>query len=304
MVALTLAAPLVETTHWTADLMARASGISASAVRRIWKAHGLQPHRYRQFKLSNDPNFVDKLRDVVGLYVDPPAHAIVLSLMAPRPCSLRSTSSTGPSKENHALRLRMLRRQKPLDDFAHACFYFCAQGTCLAPIHWTSGADRRRVARCGFMSSFGSLYCRSLTWCLALLISRQSLMCGGPRRSRVFSRNERGPQNQRGRCGYLMRPATQMPAIYPASTPDASSRREARGPSGHAADQVRVGDQPQHGKNARPRNSAHLARRPSGRSPGSSVGATTGVVPRMCFSPGARSIRSFQHLLAAGPHAV
>ena len=76
VVALTLADPPVETTHWTADLMARASGISASAVRRIWKAHGLQPHRYRQFKLSNDPNFVDKLRDVVGLYVDPPAHAI------------------------------------------------------------------------------------------------------------------------------------------------------------------------------------------------------------------------------------
>jgi hypothetical protein len=46
--------------------MARASGISASAVRRIWKAHGLQPHRYRQFKLSNDPNFVDKLRDVIN----------------------------------------------------------------------------------------------------------------------------------------------------------------------------------------------------------------------------------------------
>jgi transposase len=80
VVALTLADPPVETTHWTADLMARASGISASAVRRIWKAHGLQPHRCRQFKLSNDPKFVDKLRDVVGLYVDPPAHAIVLSV--------------------------------------------------------------------------------------------------------------------------------------------------------------------------------------------------------------------------------
>jgi transposase len=80
VVALTLADPPCETTHWTADLMARASGISASAVRRIWKAHGLQPHRYRQFKLSNDPKFVDKLRDVVGLYVDPPAHAVVLSL--------------------------------------------------------------------------------------------------------------------------------------------------------------------------------------------------------------------------------
>jgi hypothetical protein len=60
--------------------MARTSGISASAVRRICKAHGLQPHRYRQFKLSNDPKFVAKLRDVVGLYVDPPAHAIVLSV--------------------------------------------------------------------------------------------------------------------------------------------------------------------------------------------------------------------------------
>ncbi|MGB9173723.1 MAG: IS630 family transposase [Bradyrhizobium sp.] len=80
VVALTLADPPTETTHWTADLMARASGISASAVRRIWKAHGLQPHRCRQFKLSNDPNFVAKLRDVVGLYVDPPAHAIVLSV--------------------------------------------------------------------------------------------------------------------------------------------------------------------------------------------------------------------------------
>ena len=61
-------------------MMAQAAGISASAVRRIWKAHGLQPHRWRQFKLSNDPQFVDKLRDVVALYVDPPAHAIVLSV--------------------------------------------------------------------------------------------------------------------------------------------------------------------------------------------------------------------------------
>ena len=52
--------------------MTQAAGISASAVRRIWKAHGLQPHRWRQFKLSNDPQFVDKLRDVIGPYVDPP----------------------------------------------------------------------------------------------------------------------------------------------------------------------------------------------------------------------------------------
>jgi transposase len=80
IVALTLDDPPGEVTHWTGKMMAKASGLSVSSVQRIWRAHGLQPHRVRQFKLSNDPRFVDKLRDVVGLYVDPPAHAIVLSL--------------------------------------------------------------------------------------------------------------------------------------------------------------------------------------------------------------------------------
>jgi len=80
VVEMTLEAPPHEATHWTAVAMAKAAGISESSVRRIWKAHGLVPHRRRQFKLSNDPDFVTKLRDVVGLYVDPPAHAIVLSV--------------------------------------------------------------------------------------------------------------------------------------------------------------------------------------------------------------------------------
>jgi transposase len=80
VVALTLTDPPAETTHWTAAMMAKAVGISISSVQRIWRAHGLQPHRVRQFKLSTDPQFVAKLRDVVGLYVDPPAHAIVLSI--------------------------------------------------------------------------------------------------------------------------------------------------------------------------------------------------------------------------------
>jgi transposase len=80
VVALTLTDPPAETTHWTAAMMAQACGISVSSVQRIWRAHGLQPHRVRQFKLSTDPKFVEKLRDVVGLYVDPPEHAIVLSV--------------------------------------------------------------------------------------------------------------------------------------------------------------------------------------------------------------------------------
>ncbi len=79
VVALTLGEPPGETTHWTGALMAKAVGISVSSVQRIWRAHGLRPHKIEQFKLSNDPKFVTKLRDVVGLYVSPPEHAIVLS---------------------------------------------------------------------------------------------------------------------------------------------------------------------------------------------------------------------------------
>ncbi len=80
VVALTLQEPPGEATHWIGAMMAKAAGVSVSSVQRIWRAHGLQPHRVRLFKLSKDPEFVSKLRDVVGLYVDPPAHAIVLSV--------------------------------------------------------------------------------------------------------------------------------------------------------------------------------------------------------------------------------
>jgi transposase len=72
--------PPREVTHWTAEAMSELVSISVSSVQRIWRAHGLQPHRWRQFKLSNDPNFAAKVRDIVGLYVNPPAHAIILSV--------------------------------------------------------------------------------------------------------------------------------------------------------------------------------------------------------------------------------
>ena len=80
VIALTNQTPPHEATHWTALAMAKAVGISPSSVRRMWKGHGLQPHRVRAFKISNDPKFADKLKEVVGLYVDPPAHAVVLSI--------------------------------------------------------------------------------------------------------------------------------------------------------------------------------------------------------------------------------
>ena len=80
VVARTLDDPPGETTHWTATLMAAEIGISVSSVQRIWRRHGLQPHRMRRFKLSNDPRFAEKLHEIVGLYVNPPDHAVVLSI--------------------------------------------------------------------------------------------------------------------------------------------------------------------------------------------------------------------------------
>jgi transposase len=66
-------------THWSRSTMAAATGLSDSTVGRIWREHGLKPHRVETFKLSNDPRFVEKLTDVVGLYLNPPEHAVVLS---------------------------------------------------------------------------------------------------------------------------------------------------------------------------------------------------------------------------------
>jgi len=80
VVELTATEPPREATHWTAAAMAEMVGISPSSVLRIWRAHELRPHRVRTFKLSRDPAFVAKLRDIVGLYLAPPAHTVVLSV--------------------------------------------------------------------------------------------------------------------------------------------------------------------------------------------------------------------------------
>jgi len=67
-----------DATHWSRASMAEATGLSKSTVGRIWKAFGLKPHQVDTFKISNDPQFIDKVRDVVGLYLDPPEKALVL----------------------------------------------------------------------------------------------------------------------------------------------------------------------------------------------------------------------------------
>jgi transposase len=80
VVALTCAEPPGEATQWTGRAMAKTTGISLRSVQRIWQAHKLQPHRLRTFKRSHDPAFAAKLEDIVGLYMAPPKHAIVLSV--------------------------------------------------------------------------------------------------------------------------------------------------------------------------------------------------------------------------------
>ena len=76
----TLEATPPDATHWSLRSMAKAAGFAPSTIHRIWRAFNLQPHRTETFKLSTDPLFVEKVRDIVGLYLSPPKHAVVVSI--------------------------------------------------------------------------------------------------------------------------------------------------------------------------------------------------------------------------------
>jgi transposase len=80
VLALPCGEPPKAATHWTGRMVAEVVGVSLSAIQRIWAAHRLQPHRIRTFKKSNDPAFAAKVEDIVGLYMNPPKHAIVVSI--------------------------------------------------------------------------------------------------------------------------------------------------------------------------------------------------------------------------------
>ena len=82
-------------THWSCRTMAKAQGVSAATVQRIWSAGGLKPHLVKTFKLSNDPRFEEKLIDVVGLYVNPPDNAVVLCM--DEKSSVQALDRTQPS---------------------------------------------------------------------------------------------------------------------------------------------------------------------------------------------------------------
>ena len=120
LVALTLEETPRNATHWSTRAMARRSGMSQSAVSRIWRAFGLRPYRAETFKLSSDPAFVEKVRDVVGLYLAPPERALVLCVdEKPQIQAAQGTAPTFPARPGQPeRRTHDCRRHGTLDLFA------------------------------------------------------------------------------------------------------------------------------------------------------------------------------------------
>lgn len=120
MVTLTLESQPENATHWSTRAMARRVGMSQSMVSRVWRAFGLQPHKTDTFKLSTDPAFVDKVRDVVGLYMAPPHRALVLCVdEKPQIQALTGTAPVLPMRPGQPeRRTHDYRRQGTTDLFA------------------------------------------------------------------------------------------------------------------------------------------------------------------------------------------
>ncbi len=120
LVALTLEEMPSNATHWSTRAMARRAGMSQTAVSRIWRAFGLRPHRVETFKLSSDPAFVEKVRDIVGLYMNPPDRALVLCVdEKPQIQAVQGTAPTFPMRPGQAERhTHDYRRHGTLDLFA------------------------------------------------------------------------------------------------------------------------------------------------------------------------------------------
>jgi transposase len=120
LVALTLEEAPQGATHWSTRAMARRAGMSQTAVSRIWRAFGLRPHRAETFKLSSDPAFVEKVRDIVGLYLAPPERALVLCVdEKPQIQAAQGTAPSFPMRPGRAERhTHDYRRHGTLDLFA------------------------------------------------------------------------------------------------------------------------------------------------------------------------------------------
>jgi transposase len=137
LVALTLEEAPAHATHWSTRAMARRSGLSQTAVSRIWRAFGLRPHRAETFKLSSDPAFIEKVRDVVGLYLAPPDRALVLCVdEKPQIQAAQGTAPVFPLRPGQAERTTHdYRRHGTLDLFAALDVKAGTVIGCCAPRH-------------------------------------------------------------------------------------------------------------------------------------------------------------------------
>jgi transposase len=104
-------------THWSCRTMAESQGISRSTVNNIWRAHKIQPHRTKAFKLSRDPKFLEKMTDVVGLYLNPPQQAIVLCVDEKSQIQALDRTQPGLPIKNGALRNHDARLQAQWHDY-------------------------------------------------------------------------------------------------------------------------------------------------------------------------------------------
>ena len=111
-------------THWSCRLMARAQGVSKNTVNRLWQLHNLKPHLSRTFKLSRDPKFVEKLTDVVGLYLNPPQKALVLCIDEEEPDSGAGSDTARTAVEEGSVWHDDPRLQAPRHDHAICRFKF------------------------------------------------------------------------------------------------------------------------------------------------------------------------------------
>ena len=118
VVKLTLEPPSHEATHWTVRAMAKAVGVAASSIVKIWHDHGLAPHRWRSFKLSNDKAFAEKLHDVVGLYVSRPTNFTDWLIML---ASMQESRQTSPVRSISCI-LRGRWKQPQADMWSRAGF--------------------------------------------------------------------------------------------------------------------------------------------------------------------------------------
>ena len=111
----------VDATHWSTRTLAAHLGLGATTIRRVWRDNGLKPHLSRTFKLSRDPRFEDKLLDVVGLYLNPPEQALVLSCDEKSQIQALNRTQPGLPMKKGARRHRYPRLQAPRHDDALCC---------------------------------------------------------------------------------------------------------------------------------------------------------------------------------------